>query len=312
MPDVLFLSDRQVRSLIDIGGIDEALQEAFIAISDGRTDAPERIAAKTGAGMLLAMPGYVENVALVTKLVSLFPANAALGLPSHQGLLALFDPETGSPLAVMGAEYLTMTRTAVAAAVAADLLSRADSSILTILGAGAQARGHLDAFARIRPWSEIRIWNRTEARATRLAGEHDLAVVATSPSSAVAGADVVALCTHADAPLFEGDAAPGTHLSSVGIGNEIPDTIVAGARVVVEWRGAATAPPPAGAVDLATVGPDRVVEMGEILAGRAPGRQHPEQVTVYKSVGHAAEDAATARVVYDRAVARGIGTRISV
>ena len=177
MTEVLFLSDQQVHSLIDFGGMGDALARAFIAISDGRTDVPERISAETGAGMLLARPGYVHDVGLVTKLVSLFPANPQVGLPSHQGLLALFDPDTGSPLAVMGAERLTQARTSEAAALAASLLAREDASVLTIIGAGAQARGHLEAFARIRPWREIRIWNRTASKAATLAAEHDLGVV---------------------------------------------------------------------------------------------------------------------------------------
>ena len=313
MTEVLALSERDVDEALRHGDLRSALAEAFMAITRGSVDVPDRISASTAEGMLLAMPGFVEEVGLATKLVTLFPDNPASGGPSHQGVLLVFDPATGTPMAVMGAERLTQARTSMSAALAADLLARPDSSVLTIVGAGTQGAGHLEAFSPIRDWEEIRIWNRTSVRAERLAAGDDRAVASADLRRALDGADVVALCTHTDRPLFgDDDMPPGAHVSSVGIGRELPHGIVDGARVVVEWRGVAAAEPPAGALDLAELEGGDVVEIGELLAGVAPGRTSEDELTVYKSVGHSAEDCAAGRVAIDSARSLGIGSTIEL
>lgn len=313
MTEMLALSERDVDEALRAGDLRGALEEAFVAISRRAIDVPDRISAATPEGMLLAMPGFVRDVGLATKLVTLFPDNPASGRPSHQGVLLVFDPATGTPLAVMGAERLTQARTSTSAAIAADLLARSDSSVLAIIGAGTQGAGHLEAFSSIRDWDEIRIWNRTRERAEALAAGHHRAIVSADVASALDGSDVVALCTHTDRPLFDlGDVAPGAHVSSVGIGRELPDGLVGGARIVVEWSGVASAAPPAGALDLEGVAGGDVVEIGEILAGTAPGRTSDDELTVYKSVGHSAEDCAAGRVVIDVARSHGIGSTIEL
>src|SRR5467141_496246 len=292
----------------------DALAKALIVYSSGIASVPPRAGARVGdRGILGAMPGYVPGIALEVKLVSVFPANHDHGLPSHQGLILVFDEDTGTPLAVMDGTYITAIRTGGTAAVAAGALSRKDASVLAILGAGVQGGSHLETFPRIRDFKEIRVASRDPATARALAARHPRAVFAESFEAAVGGADVVACCTDAREPILKRDwLKPGAHVSSVGgtFGPEIDPAIVSGSRVFVEWRGAVSNRPPAGAHELQGLDPEKVTEVGEVLARTKPGRQSATEITLYKSTGHAVEDAATARLVYDRAVAQGAGTRL--
>jgi alanine dehydrogenase len=261
-------------------------------------------------GMMGSMPGYVPGVALEVKLVSVFPGNEQHSLPSHQGLIALFDEGNGAPLAIMDGTYITAIRTGGTAAVATGALARKDSKVLAILGAGVQGESHLETLPRVRDFDEIRIASRDGRKAAALASRHARARAVGSFEDAVRGADVVACCTDAREPVIRRDwLKPGVHVSSVGgtFGPEIDPATIAAARVFVEWRGAATNPPPAGAHELQGLDAEKLTEVGEVLAGTRPGRVSENEITVYKSTGHAVEDAATARLVYDRARAEGAG-----
>jgi ornithine cyclodeaminase/alanine dehydrogenase-like protein (mu-crystallin family) len=256
------------------------------------------------------MPGYVPGVALEVKLVSVFPGNYEHALPSHQGVIALFDETSGAPLAIMDGTYITAIRTGGTAAVATRVLARKDAKVLAILGAGVQGESHLATLPRVRDFEEIRIASRDGAKAATLASHHPRARAVGSFEDAVRGADVVACCTDAREPVIRRDwLKPGVHVSSVGgtFGPEIDPMTMSAARVFVEWRGAATNPPPAGAHELQGLDADSLTEVGEVLAGTRPGRVSEDEITVYKSTGHAVEDAATARLVYDRARAEGAG-----
>jgi alanine dehydrogenase len=312
--ELLYLSRQDVERLLDIDSMLEALGNALVAFSAGITTVPPRVGVPVPQrGLLGTMPGYVPGVALEVKLVSVFPGNEHHSLPSHQGLIALFDENTGTPLAVMDGTYITAIRTGGTAAVAARVLARKDAKILAILGAGVQGGSHLDTFPRIREFTEIRIASRDRRKAETLASGNARARVASSFEEAVRGADVVALCTDAHEPVIRRDwLKPGVHVSSVGgtFGPEIDPETMAAASVFVEWRGAATNAPPAGAHDLQGLDPDTLTEVGEVLAGTRPGRTSDSEITVYKSTGHAVEDAATARLVYDRALAVGAGVRL--
>jgi alanine dehydrogenase len=244
-----------------------------------------------------------------------FPGNHQRGTPSHQALIALFDPADGTPLALLDGTRITAARTGAAAAVAAGALARPDAAVLAILGAGVQGHSHLEAFPLVRDFGEIRVASRTPGHARALAEGHPMARAAGSFQEAVAGADVVCCCTDAREPILEaGWLAPGAHVSSVGgtFGPELDPEIVRSSRVFVEWRGAATNRPPAGAHDLQGLDPAAVTEIGEVLAGTRPGRTSRDQVTVYKSTGHAVEDAAAAGLVYRRALETGTGTSITI
>ncbi|HEV8166159.1 MAG TPA: ornithine cyclodeaminase family protein, partial [Actinomycetota bacterium] len=283
--------------------------------SAGRASVPPRIAARAELGILGAMPVYLPGVALGAKLVTVFPGNHARALPSHQGLIVLFGEEDGTPAAVMDGRHITAVRTGAAAAVAAGALARADAEVLAILGAGVQGRSHLEALPRVRDFHDIRVASRTPAHAAALASLHPAARPVPSFQEAVEGADVVCCCTDAREPVLEvAWLAPGTHVSSVGgtFGPELDAGTVRAGRVFVEWRGAALEAPPAGAHELQGLGGDAVTELGEVLAGTRPGRASAEEITVYKSTGHAVEDAAAAHLVYRRAIQAGAGLAVEL
>jgi alanine dehydrogenase len=315
MAEVLVLNEAEVAGLLDLDELLAALGDALVSFSAGRASVPPRVAAQAEGGILGAMPVHLPGTALATKLVSVFPGNHARGRPSHQALIAMFDPADGTPLAVLDGTRITAARTGAAAAVAAGALARPGAAVLAILGAGVQGRAHLDAFPRVRDFREIRVASRTPGHAEALAGGHPLARAAGSFEEAVAGADVVCCCTDAREPILEaGWLAPGVHVSSVGgtFGPELDPAIVRNGRVFVEWRGAAANPPPAGAHELQGLDPATLTEVGEVLAGTHPGRTADGELTVYKSTGHAVEDAAAADLVYRRALASGAGVRVSI
>jgi ornithine cyclodeaminase/alanine dehydrogenase-like protein (mu-crystallin family) len=312
--ELLYLCRADVERLLDIDAMLEALARALVIFSSGITSVPPRTGARVAdLGLLGAMSGYVPGVALEAKLVSVFPGNHARGLPSHQGLIALFDENDGAPLAVMDGTYITAIRTSGTAAVAARALARKDAEVLAILGAGVQGGSHLETFSRVRDFKEIRVASRDQVKASALAALHPNGHAATSFEEAVRGADVVACCTDAREPVIRREwLKPGVHVSSVGgtFGPELDRETLAAGKVFVEWRGAALNPPPAGAHELQGLDADSIIEVGEVLAGTKPGRTSQLDITVYKSTGHAVEDAATARLVYDRARAEGAGVTL--
>jgi ornithine cyclodeaminase/alanine dehydrogenase-like protein (mu-crystallin family) len=193
--------------------------------------------------------------------------------------------------------------------VAARALAREGASSLAVLGAGVQGRSHLDAFPRLFELDDIRVASRDPRHAETLAGSHPKARAVDSFEEAVRGADLVCCCTDADEPvLSHAWLAPGTHVSSVGVGAEVDEATVRASSIFVEWRGAAENPPPTGSAELQGLDPASIAEIGEVLAGAHPGRRSDTELTLYKSTGHAVEDAAAARQVFDRATAEGVGT----
>jgi len=309
--ELLYLSREDVERLLDVDAMLDVLGKALIAFSAGITIVPPRVGIRVpDLGLMGTMPGYVPGVALEVKLVSVFPDNHEHALPSHQGLIALFDESNGAPLAIMDGTYITAIRTGGTAAVATRALARKGAKVLAILGAGVQGASHLETLPRVRDFEEIRIASRDASKAAALASRHPLARAVGSFEDAVRGADVIACCTDSHEPVIRRDwLKPGVHVSSVGgtFGPEIDPMTMSAARVFVEWRGAATNPPPAGAHELQGLDAEKLTEVGEVLAGTRPGRLSEEEITVYKSTGHAVEDAATARLVFDRARAEGAG-----
>jgi len=295
---LLVLSRPDVERLLDVDVLLERLERAFVELSAGRASVPPRVAAFAPAGLLAAMPGYVNGV-LAAKLVALFPGHE----PSHQALIAVFDSETGTPLAVMDGTHITAVRTGASSAVATRALAREDARVLAVIGAGVQGRSHLDAVTRVRRFEEVRVATRTFEQAAALAEELD-AIAMESFEEAVRGADVVCCCTHSSEPVLRHEwLSPGAHVTSVGAsldGPELdPETVGAG-LLCVESR-VAFQPPPAGSFELQGLDPAAAVELGEVLAGTRPGRTSDDQLTVYKSMGHAVEDAAAAALVLERA-----------
>ena len=306
------LSEADVRELLDLDQLIDALEDGFRALSSGRADVAPRTGVNTeNEGFLLAMPGYAAGLGLGVKLVTGFPDNHTLGLPAYQALVALFDPATGSPLAVMDGTRITAIRTAGAAAVSARHLARNDARVLAIIGAGVQGHAHLEILPRVRDFEEIRIASRTAESARALSARDPRARAVDGYEAAVRGADVVALCTNSVAPVIESSwVSPGTHVSSVGFappGGELDRELAETATLFVESRAVAFQPAPAGCVELVGMDAERATELGEVLLGTRPGRRSREEITVYKSMGHAVEDLAAAGLVYRAAVAKGVG-----
>ena len=309
MAPLLLLNADHVRSLIDLPTLFEALEGALRDLSAGAASVPPRTVARTPGGFLGSMPGYLPGTALEAKLVAVFPGNHDRGLPSHQALIALFDEETGAPMCVMDGAVITAVRTGATAAVAARALARADARTLAIVGAGVQGRSHLDAFPHLFELDEIRVASRDGRHAEALVELDPRARAVGSFEEAVRGADLVCCCTDADEPVISRAwLRPGTHVSSVGVGAEVDHATVRAASVFVEWRGAAENPPPTGSAELQGLDPKAIAEIGEVFAGTHPGRRSEEELTLYKSTGHAVEDAAAARQVFDRARAEGVGS----
>jgi ornithine cyclodeaminase/alanine dehydrogenase-like protein (mu-crystallin family) len=251
------------------------------------------------------MPAHRAGAAPVYALkeIVVTPDNPTRGLDAHQGGVLLHDGATGELIALLNASPVTAIRTAAVSAVATRALARDDATVLAVLGAGVQGRSHLDAVQRVRPFDEVRVASRTPEHARALADEVGARAVE-SFEEAVRGADVVCCCTHASEPVIRRDwLSPGTHVCSVGASQEGPEldeaTVTAG-LLCVESR-MAFQPPPAGAFELQGRDPEAAVELGEVLAGTRPGRTAPDQITVYKSMGHAVEDAAAAALVLERA-----------
>ncbi|MFJ8583880.1 ornithine cyclodeaminase family protein [Streptomyces sp. NPDC093595] len=326
---MLVLGRSQVEQVLDMDALIDGLGPAMVDLSEGRASVPDRVAAVVPErdGFLAAMPGYVPSAGvLMSKLVSLFPHNAGTPLPTHQALIAVFDPETGRPVALLDGTVITAARTAAASALSARLLAREDAAVLAVLGTGVQARTHARAMCRVRPIRQVRVAGRDAVRAGVVAEEMSAelgveVVAAPHYASALDGADVVAAATHSVDPVVRREwLTPGVHIASVGFnqgGREVDDATVAEALVCVESRRAVLAPFPAGSNDLLFPIRDGVItrehvhaELGELLNGSRSGRDSADQITLYKSVGVAVQDAAAAGLVVAAARERGVGDEI--
>ncbi|MCW2619004.1 MAG: ornithine cyclodeaminase, partial [Modestobacter sp.] len=328
---VLVLSHDEVTALLDVDALIDALAPAMADLSAGRASVPDRIGAVIPEvdGRLFAMPGYVPSQgSLVTKLVSLFPRNAGTALPTHQAVIVVFDAATGEPAALLDGTVITAVRTGACSALSARLLAREDASVLAVLGTGVQARSHARAVSRVRPVHEIRIAGRNPPRADALAAELQKELDAevrtvTSYREAMDGAHIVCATTHPSDPVVRREwLHPGTHVTSVGwapAGRELDDATVADALICVESRRVVLAAgSAAGSPDLTEplrdglITGDQLTEIGELVAGTRPGRTSPDQLTLYKSVGVAVQDATAATLVLAAAREAGAGRHLSV
>ena len=301
---MIVLGREEVAALLDPDALVEAVATALADLSAGRASVPPRIASFTPSGLLGAMVGYVPSLdVLAAKLVSVFPRN--VGVPTHQAVIAVFDPATGAPVALLDGEEITAQRTAAASALATRLLAREEAKTLAIVGTGVQAASHARYLSRIRRFQTVLVAGRDPAKTAALAAR--IGGRTASFEDAVRAADVVCGTTHAKDPVIRrGWLRPGAHLNSVGLnpsGQELDG--VEGSLVAVESRVSALAAPPSGANELRGIDAGTVVELGELVAGTRAGRTSPAQVTIYKSVGVAAEDAAAAALVLRRARERG-------
>lgn len=330
---MLFLDRNEVESLLDPDQLIDSLAEAMIDLSAGRVSMPARnvvqVAPKGGPrGLFAAMPAYLDSSkTLATKLVSVYPENESRGIPSHQAVVLVFDAATGTPVAMMDGTSITAARTACGSALATRLLARPEARTLAILGAGVQARSHAGAIPRVRKIDELRIWSRSPQKAQALArdvaAELGIAVrVTPTLKESLAGAEIVCATTHSAEPVVVGEwLSPGAHVNSVGLnaeGREVDEGAIAKSTIFVETRDAALAPAPSGANDLlwpvqkGLVSRERMIEIGEVLSGVRPGRTEPTEITLYKSVGVAVQDAVAAHLVLTAARERGLGREVAL
>jgi ornithine cyclodeaminase/alanine dehydrogenase-like protein (mu-crystallin family) len=323
---LLIVSGADVKRALPMSDCIEAVDRAMRAFSSGGADVPLRTVMQLpgGRNFFGVMPGYLEDPrGLGAKILTVYPDNPKHGLPSHVGLVVLFDTEHGHALAVMDAAEITAIRTAAASAVATRALARRDASHLAILGTGEQAATHLESISKVRTLHTVRVWGRSLEKTERFAEEQSSRLslrveVRKTAEEAVKGADIICTVTSASQPVLNGAwLAAGAHVNLVGSSRlqsrEADDEVVAKSRFFVDSRTSARAE--AGelkhAVDAGLVSDSHVLgEIGDVLNGKVTGRSDSQDFTVYKSLGVAAQDLAAAHVIYDRAVRDGIGTMV--
>lgn len=291
------------------------VRQAMIAFSKGETKQLLRSIITLSDGRLFGvMPGAMGAHAVFgAKLISVFHGNFARGVQSHQGLVVLFEPENGAPVCVLDAGEITAIRTAAASAVATDALARKDSRRLALLGYGEQAHTHARAISKIRDLESIVVWGRSLERAQAFAQttQAELSVpVAAAPDvqTAVSEADIICTLTSAAEPILKGAwVRRGTHLNLVGSSHagpsEVDNDLVVRSRFVADSREGVLNQ---GAEFLRAkkaglIGDDHIVaEIGQVLAGEIAGRRSPDEITVYKSLGHIVQDLASAWALYSQ------------
>ncbi len=325
---MLFLDARAVREALPMADAVGLMADVMRRYSGGQVTQPLRTVLRPesdGGGVFAAMPCHVagdEHAGYGIKAISLRPDNPARGLPSHVGIVVVFDPETGFPAALLDASAVTAVRTAAVSAVATDALAAPDAGDLALLGAGEQARSHLEAMGVVRKLRRVRVWNRTAVRAEEFrdwaAAEHGVDVeIAATVSAALDGADRVCATTAATEPVVgAADLAEGAHVNAVGASTkdarEFESAAVARCAVFVDSRESAAGESADVGVPLAEgLLPDRpFTELGEVLLGLRDGRTGAEQITFFKSLGLAAQDVVSGFAAARTAAGRGLGTTI--
>lgn len=311
------IGSEEIVHALPMGMAIAAMREAFAARVEGRADEPPRTVLHTGSthGATLVMPVALDAgdaPLLVVKVVSVFPANREKGMASIHGTVIAVEAETGLPIAMLDGASLTAIRTAAACGLATDLLARRDSAVLAVFGSGVHARTQVQAMREVRSIQEVRIYNpnteSAEAMAAELAGGAASTCrfrVADSPGSALAGADIACAATTSRVPVFEDRAVPaGLHINAIGsfhaTDREVPGATVARAGVFVDDREAALEE----AGDLIMAIGEGLIEaghvrsdLGSLVLGRGAGRRSDDEVTFFKSVGLAVQDAAATQAV---------------
>ncbi|MCU0235220.1 MAG: ornithine cyclodeaminase family protein, partial [Thermoanaerobaculales bacterium] len=308
---MLILAHSQVRELLPMRDCMAAVAEALAGLARGEGVQPLRagLLLPDRRGVLAWMPGALAaGEVFGVKILSVVEDPGALGVDSHQGGVLLFDAANGAPLALLEAGAVTAVRTAAVSAVATDLLARRDARTLAILGAGTQARSHLEAMLAVRPVERVRVWSRDPATvrafAAGQAARHGVPVgAAASVAEAVRGADIVCTCTSAHEPVLPGALLePGMHLNAVGASipswRELDTEAVRRAALFTDRR--ESLEHEAGEYRMAlaegVIGPEHLrAELGELLIGRHPGRGADDEITLFRSLGLAVEDLAAGR-----------------
>ncbi|MGP6156678.1 MAG: ornithine cyclodeaminase family protein [Vulcanimicrobiaceae bacterium] len=294
---VLHLGEDDVRAVLRWEELIPAMERALASFSAGEVQQPVRtvLTIDEGKRYLGVMPAVARD-SMGLKLVSFYPVNAGTDIPTHMATVLLFQPETGEPLAVMDGRLITEMRTAAVSAAVTKRLAASESRVLALLGSGVQAHAHFEALSRVRQFDEVRVWSRTAEHAKRFAAAHG--AIATDAESAVRGADVIVTATSAQEPVLRGAwLKPGAHVNAVGASRptwrELDDEAMA-QTLVVDSREAALLESGDVILSKATI----YAEAGELFAGT---KASPiAETTIFKSLGLAIEDVATARLAFDR------------
>jgi ornithine cyclodeaminase len=312
---IAFYDAELVEELLDYPGCIDAVREAMTALSSGERPQPLRQIFTVGDEQMFGtMPGELQALSTFgAKLVSVFGDPERPGRSRHQGIVVAYDGKTGAVSCIADAEPITQIRTGCASAVATDALARKDAEVLAIFGTGIQAEAHLRAVPLVRPFREILLWGRSGERtdmfAERMSREIGRAVTPVLDcEEAARRADVICTVTSSREPVVLGDwVRPGTHLNLVGSSYlgpvEVDSALVAKSRYFADYRPGvlAQAAELAVARDAGLVDDKHVVgEIGEVLAGRIAGRENDGQITIYKSLGHVAQDLAAAAYLHER------------
>lgn len=325
------LSRSDVQRALSMQDAIPIVREAFVQLSTNQATVPLRVPVPITKhdGVTLFMPAHLHaSDALAVKIVSVHNLNPSRNLPLIHALVVVIDAETGQPLAAMEAGYLTALRTGAVSGVATQLLARDDARVAAIFGAGVQAHSQLLAISTVRQLQTVYVFDAMPGKADALAAEMrgtgtipaDVRAV-TSPQEAVQDADIICTATTSKKPVFSGnDIKKGVHINAIGaytpemqeIGE---DTLKRANKIVVDSHTGAMAE--AGdliiALEKGTLKPESIyAELGEIAAGKLPGRERPDEITLFKSVGNAVQDASVARAVYDAAQRENLGVEVAL
>jgi ornithine cyclodeaminase/alanine dehydrogenase-like protein (mu-crystallin family) len=306
----LFLTESDVRALLTMPDLIEAMEIALAAFSAGTVVQPVRTVLEVGEhkSFFALMPSYVSSTpALGAKLVTLYESNTARGLPTHLATIVMLDPETGALEAIVDGRYITEARTAAVSAVSAKKLARENSTVLAILGSGVQARSHFEALSHVRTFREVRAWSPTRKNLNAFASETG-SIATDSAEAAVRGADIIVIAASSHTPILFNDwVSPGAHVVSVGATRpaqqEMEPALVARSRLFVDSRAAALTE----SGDVIPFGEAHIIaELGESNCVRTS----QDEITIFKSLGLAVEDVVAAHLALTRAKESGRGSTI--
>ena len=325
---MLVISEAQVKGLLDLDELISALEQAHVQFSAGKVVMPVRLVVPLPeiGGRITSMPAFMsEGKALGIKIISYFRDNPKQDLPPILATISMYSAETGKLEVLMDGVYITAIRTACASAMATKALARPETPVLGVLGAGTQARTHIRALSRVRSIERVLIWSPSRVNAIyvreELEGELGIEIHPQESAEAVVReADILTAVTDAAEPILKAEwLKPGVHINAVGShrpeAREMGSDTVKRATVVVDSLDAINTE--CGDILLAVkegaITPDHVRgEIGEVLSGAKPGRTRDDEITMYKSVGIAAQDVAAASLVYRRALEQGVGTEVEM
>jgi alanine dehydrogenase len=326
--ETVILRGEEIRYTVQMGEILEAVEQVFIEKAMGRTQMPPKVYLyyKKYNGDLRVMPSHTEALDVsAVKVVNVHPQNRQFGLPTVMATIILIDPKTGFPLSIMDGTWITAMRTGAASGVATKYLARKDSRALGLVGAGAQAETQLTAIANVIRLERVKVWSLYESESLDFVQRWSEAYPGVNFSAeqdiqhVVQGSDIVVTVTPSRQPLVMDEwVEAGTHINAVGADapgkQELDPMILRRSRIFVDDMEQACH---SGEVNMPLA--ERIIsredilgELGDVIAQRMPGRTSEDEVTVFTSTGLALEDAITARLVYQRAIRNGVGTKIEL